>query len=232
MSGIGFTRGMTGRADLVHARLLGDSELEEYLAGLLGYRLAALERPRIEPPEGKIDDATPVASAPTSPIVTRDIAFWQAMTFEVRVRPSAETGGSGGGTAPPKGERSAKKRKRKSVDLSFLPLSSNASLLTRLRAASPTRTISGEIDVDRIVDEWGQGRFLAAMPRSARKVWGRSVQVFVDRSRRLIPYWEDQNRAFLCASRHLSPGRVLESRAAGGLSRAAVDENRRSSGRV
>ncbi len=197
MSGIGFTRGMTGRADLVRARLLGDSELEEYLAGLLGYRLAALERPRIEPPEGKIDDATPVASAPTSPIVTRDIAFWQAMTFEVRVRPSAETGGSGGGTAPPKGERSAKKRKRKSVDLSFLPLSSNASLLTRLRAASPTRTISGEIDVDRIVDEWGQGRFLAAMPRSARKVWGRSVQVFVDRSRRLIPYWEDQNRAFL-----------------------------------
>src|SRR5208282_2493065 len=32
------------------------------------------------------------------------------------------------------------------------------------------------------------------------------------------------------ASRHLSPGRVLESRAAGGLSRAVVDENRRSSG--
>ena len=119
------------------------------------------------------------------------------MTFEVRVRPSAETGGGAGGPAPPKGKRSAKKRKRKSVDLSFLPLSSNASLLTRLRAASPTRTISGEIDVDRIVDEWGQGRFLAAMPRSARKVWGRSVQVFVDRSRRLIPYWEDQNRAFL-----------------------------------
>ncbi len=90
-----------------------------------------------------------------------------------------------------------KKPERKPVDLSFLPLSSNASLLTRLRAASPTQAISGEIDVDRIVEEWGRGQFLAAMPRSSRKSWGRSVQVFVDRSRRLIPYWEDQTLACL-----------------------------------
>ena len=61
-----------------------------------------------------------------------------------------------------------------------------------LRAASFMLAISGEIDVERIVEEWGQGRFLTTIPRSSRKVWGRFAQVFVDRSRRLIPYWEDQ----------------------------------------
>jgi formylglycine-generating enzyme required for sulfatase activity len=90
------------------------------------------------------------------------------------------------------GKRRIRKAKRKPVDLSFLPLTSDASLLTRLRAASCTLATSGEIDVERIVEEWGRGRFLTTIPRSSRKVWGRSVQVFVDRSRRLIPYWEDQ----------------------------------------
>ncbi len=204
MSGIGFTRGMTGRADLVRARRLGDPELEEYIAGLLGYRLVPPEPPRIEPQSGTIDDVTTMPPAPTSPSVTRDIPFWQATHFDVRVRPSAATGEIAGGVAPPRDHRSAKKPERKPVDLSFLPLSSNASLLTRLRAASPTQAIGGEIDVDRIVEEWGRGRFLAAMPRSWRKSWGRSVQVFVDRSRRLIPFWEDQTRACL-AIREIYP---------------------------
>ncbi len=59
MRGTGFTRGMTGRADLIRARCLGDPELEEYLAGLLGYRLVAPEPPRIKPLAGAIDDARP-----------------------------------------------------------------------------------------------------------------------------------------------------------------------------
>ncbi len=61
MSGIGFTRGMTGRADLMRARRLGDPELEEYLAGLLGYRFVAPEPPRIEPRAAAIDEATPAS---------------------------------------------------------------------------------------------------------------------------------------------------------------------------
>ncbi len=188
---------MTGRADLVRARRSGDPELEEYLAGLLGYQLVAPEPPRIELRAAGIAVATgtAVALASTSASVTHGIPFWQATHFNVRVRPSAETGGIAVEAAPPK-ERSMKKRERKPVDLSFMPLSSSTSLLTRLRAATPTQAISGEIDVDRIVEEWGRGRFLAALPRSSRKSWGRSVQVFVDRSRRLIPYWEDQTRAY------------------------------------
>jgi len=197
MSGIGFTRGMTGRADLVRARQLGDAELEEYLAGLLGYRLVAPEPPQIEvePRETRIDDTAPAEPTPTTAIVIGDIPFWQVTSF--KVLPSVESGGIAGEAVAPQGEPSTVERKRKPVDLSFQPLSSSASLLTRLRSASPTKTIRGQIDVDRIVEELSRGHFLAAMPRSSRKVWGRSVQVFVDRSRRLIPYWEDQTRACL-----------------------------------
>ncbi len=197
MSGIGFARGVTGRADLIRARRLADPELEEYVAGLLGYRFVAPEPRTIEPRVDMIAEPPQAPPAPTSASVARDIPFWQGTHFEIRVRPATETGEIAGGVAPPTDKRSTKKRQRKPVDLSFLPLSSNASLLTRLRAASPTQAISGEIDVGRIVEEWGRGRFLAALPRSSRKSWGRSVQVFVDRSRRLIPYWEDQTRACL-----------------------------------
>ena len=144
----------------------------------------------------KPEETAPLVQlAPTSASVTHGIPFWQATHFEVLNRPSAETEATTGGAARNRQDQSTEKYDRKPVDLSFLPLSTNTSLLTRLRAASPNRMVGGEIDVDRIVEEWGRGRLLAALPRLARKSWGRSVQVFVDRSRRLIPYWEDQTRA-------------------------------------
>jgi formylglycine-generating enzyme required for sulfatase activity len=180
---------------LLSARRLGDHELEVYIAHFLGYEHNPPQPPRIEPAV-----ATPEAVPETTPPepaqlqVARNFPFWQATQFDVL--PSIES-------EPPETDEktiSAEKTRfkpaeRKPVDLSFLPLTSDASLLTRLRVASSALAISGEIDVERIVAEWGRGRFLTTIPRSSRKVWGRHAQVFVDRSRRLIPYWEDQARA-------------------------------------
>jgi hypothetical protein len=80
MSGNGFTRGVTGRADLVRARRLGDPELEQDLAELLGYQLDAPKPVPIEPGAETTDDAMPAAPdlAPTSAVVTHGIPFWQA----------------------------------------------------------------------------------------------------------------------------------------------------------
>ena len=76
----------------------------------------------------------------------------------------------------------------------FLPLSSDAAVLTTLQSASPSRECGTELDVDRIVDLWGRGRFMETMPRRMHKTWGRSIQVVADLSRRLVPYREDQRR--------------------------------------
>jgi formylglycine-generating enzyme required for sulfatase activity len=195
MTSYGFTSSLTGRADLVRARQLGDEELETYLAGHLGYGIVEIEPHPIELRVSLVDDAGPVAAPPTSAVVARDIPFWRATHFRLLDPPAADAQEVSGRAAAPKDARPNEEPERQPVDLSFLPLSNDASLLTRLRAAASAQRIRGEIDVDRIVDEWGRGRFLAVLPSSSRKVWGRSVQVFVDRARRLIPYWEDQTRA-------------------------------------
>ncbi len=186
MSGKGFTRGLAGRADLVRARQLGDPALEAYLAGLLGYEFVAPEPTAVE--KEAEPSIAPSTAQPTSVEIVRDVRFWQPTRFQILERPVSVTRGTAVKPARPSG-----RLERRSVDLSFLPLSSNASVLTRLRTSSPTKAISGELDVDRIVEEWGRGRFLASMPRTSRTIWGRSVQVLVDRSRRLIPYWDDQS---------------------------------------
>ena len=38
-----------------------------------------------------------------------------------------------------------------------------------------------------------RGEFLRVLPRALRKRWGRSIQVIEDRSRRLAPFWLDQD---------------------------------------
>ena len=97
MSGIGFTRGMTGRADLIRARRLRDPELEHYLAGLLGYRLLAPELPKIDPAANKARGNRAAGStAPTSASVTHGIPFWQATHFEVLQPTVGRNGGDRG----------------------------------------------------------------------------------------------------------------------------------------
>ena len=49
MSATGFTRVITGRADLLCAGP-GSASLEEYIAELLGYQYNPPQPPRIEPP--------------------------------------------------------------------------------------------------------------------------------------------------------------------------------------
>ena len=93
--------------------------------------------------------------------------FWQPTTFERLAQAEAGDSPDDREDEPP-----PLRREREAVDLAFQPLSSNASLLTRLRAASPTKAVRGEIDVDRIVEQWSRGRSLAEMPRSTRRAWG------------------------------------------------------------
>ncbi len=66
-----------------------------------------------------------------------------------------------------------------------------AATLTRLRRAAAF-TGTGEPDLDRIVDRLGRAELLHRLPFRPRKRWGLALQVLVDRSRRLIPYWTDQ----------------------------------------
>ena len=76
----------------------------------------------------------------------------------------------------PPGRRQENGKRAQAAGPFVLAVDLGRKLADALCAASFMLAISGEIDVERIVEEWGQGRFLTTVPRSPRKVWGRSAE--------------------------------------------------------
>ena len=74
-----------------------------------------------------------------------------------------------------------------------------------------------ELDVDRTVDRLSAGELLACFPRRRRRRWGTTFQVLMDRSERLVPFWQDQSQVIGELSRFLAPAP---------LEQAVVDESR------
>ena len=109
--------------------------------------------------------------------------FWQAerfLAFEPRVTVPIQAEPDEG---PPVPDRPG---------VEFDPLATRAATLTRLRRASAFTGV-GEPDLDRIVERLGRAELLHRLPLRPRKRWGLALQIIVDRSRRLVPYWTDQD---------------------------------------
>jgi len=187
-------RGKVGLGDLARAFVADGPDLQRFVADLLGYDpveprpVAALpsQPPPIAPGAGpEIDRPEPTFVPPAN---IPGIPFWYAGSFKAEPRDPARAKETVERVRIPVPDRPPEK-------LPFMPLATDASILTAIRSATPARSSSGELDVDRIVERWGRGRFLDALPRRDRKSLGRMIQVIVDRSLRLKPYWDDQDRA-------------------------------------
>jgi formylglycine-generating enzyme required for sulfatase activity len=195
---------LTSRADLLWALHTGGSELQEAVAHVLGLeeRIVSVEA-RTEVHLGSdIAYVTPTAQtvSPPAPAAV-DVPFWQADTYVAR-QPLAATDEprrtTDEASRPPLPVR---------APLAFAPLASRAELLTRLRRVSAFWESGAELDLDCIVDRLSRGELLRHLPRRLRKRWGQSIQVIVDRSRRLVPYWTDQEIAVQDVQRVYPRGR-------------------------
>ena len=177
---------LPGRADLVRALRSGGPELQEAVAHFLGLE-------RIVPPQRVVQASArseiqfhatatvEVVAAPAAAAVA--VPFWQAerfLTFEPRVSVPIQAEPDEG---PPVPDRPG---------VEFDPLATRAAALTRLRRASAFTGV-GEPDLDRIVERLGRAELLHRLPLRPRKRWGLALQIIVDRSRRLVPYWTDQD---------------------------------------
>ncbi|MGH8549829.1 MAG: hypothetical protein ACRERU_14740 [Methylococcales bacterium] len=78
-------------------------------------------------------------------------------------------------------------------------------LQPRLRSALSEARESRELDTEELVRRLGQGRMLRRLPRRRYPGWGPCVRVILDRSTRLIPYWQDQERVLAALVRLLPP---------------------------
>lgn len=72
------------------------------------------------------------------------------------------------------------------------PLAPWSKLWPRLRQSLHATVPSREPDVAKWVRRVSQGEIVERIPRLARKAWPSRLSIWVDRSRRLVPFWGDQ----------------------------------------
>ncbi len=72
------------------------------------------------------------------------------------------------------------------------PLTLWSRLWPALRAALQASVPGRDPDLPALVRAWGRGEVVQRVPRVARRVWAGRATVWVDRSRRLAPFWSDQ----------------------------------------
>lgn len=176
-----------GRADLVRAYAAGGEDGLRAMVGLLGYRAQRNTRKPERAEEGLALDRVPApdeAAASWAPI-----PFWRLCEIEHREPPPeipppvADQGPLG-----IEGLRREPGRRPQAA-----PLAPAAHLWPplwpRLTSAVPSRSV----DVAALVERWGRGQPVRRIPFRSVAAWSPRVTVLVDRSRRLVPFWQDQD---------------------------------------
>ena len=92
------------------------------------------------------------------------------------------------------------------------PLASESRLMPALRRRLTSEVPSREVDIEALAERWSQGRIVGEIPFRPLAAWSPSIVVLVDRSRRLIPFWKDQDRLVRRLRRRLGETAIREIR--------------------
>lgn len=181
-------RGRGGLADLALAYAAGGQDGLAAAAALLGYQAewsgASIKRSRPLEDERPATQPPPSIAQPEIQAAPLDeTPFWRPVQREFRspldIPPGVRFDGAA--TCP-------------SEPPDTTELCRWSALLPRLRATI-TQQIKGHTpDIPIILKHLGLGRTLARLPRRQRRRWGAGIQIIVDRSRRLVPFQDDQDR--------------------------------------
>jgi formylglycine-generating enzyme required for sulfatase activity len=188
---------IAGRADLVASLRLGSEPLLSATAALLDFE-------RIELPPEPEESSPPVErqsdrGRSSRPAVSDGLwtqfdplppCYWQLVHFERVEIEDEDTPQTGTGTRQP-GDQPW--RARPATVPVIEPLATQRQLLTRLRKAAGYRTIGQTVDIPELVDRVSRCELLDRIPLKPFRVWGSSLHVIQDRSRRLTPCWSDQD---------------------------------------
>jgi formylglycine-generating enzyme required for sulfatase activity len=144
------------------------------------------------PPEVFIQESTPISPEP-KPLA--NIPLWRLDQFDDLSQRTRE-----GFSASTYEERYGETawRQQPTELPSRQPLSSLASLLNRLRIAIMELKELHTIDVAQIIMRLSHARPLDKLPFERHRRWPNRIQLIVDRSHRLVPYWWDQD--VVCAA--------------------------------
>ncbi len=180
-------RAGVGRADLVRAFATRGEEGLRGMAALLGYR----ERRRAPQPSEPLPspgEPEPVDLQPSPSEQPRmaPVPFWRLE----RLEPLEVSETQSPDLPPDLPLPSLEPRGEPPTPPSIVPWSRLWPALDRaLRSTVPSR----EIDVTTLVERWSRGDTIEQLPRRPTFAWSTRVTVAVDLSRRLIPFWSDQD---------------------------------------
>ena len=199
-----------GRADLLRALAARGEEGLAGMAAILGYREEPDWPPEPPPPSPK-DVASAVETAKRRPRrpsarAAADLApvpFWRLDLLEPVER--KETGPGRDDDVEPLRASDLEATGTSPMASPIVPWSRLWPALHRaLRSAEPSR----EVDAPALVERWGRGEMVERLPRRRAFAWSRRVTIAVDRSRRLIPFWRDQDELCRRLRRRLGRSRL------------------------
>jgi formylglycine-generating enzyme required for sulfatase activity len=185
-------RGLCSRVDLLRSQMQGDA-LGEATARLLGFEPV---EPEVKPPAG----AKPQPAKPDTqgkPPRPPEPQLWYPASYAPRdeyaqksPEPQAEPVAWVRARHPPRTE----------------PLSPWRELRTRLRSFLCVVQEGRGVDTEALVRRLSRGRQIDVIPRPRHRRWAPTLQVIVDRSEHLVPYWNDQEGLLARLSSLLPPG--------------------------
>ncbi|MFQ5628369.1 MAG: formylglycine-generating enzyme family protein, partial [bacterium] len=97
------------------------------------------------------------------------------------------------------------------------PLAPWPHLQRRVADLLQQKSASQHLDIDRLLRDISRGRLPRTLPFRTRKRWPRQLYAVVDRSRRMTPFWHDQDVVMKRLSQHLGPKNILEFRMYDGM---------------
>ena len=169
--------------------------MQQAVADLLGFQSSGPQvdkpppdpdgRKQAEPGPGGADESQPTPSQPAV-----DVPFWQPISF--KIVGSAVSPGEVRDRDSGAGPRDAILKRQVGQPVEHGRLASRVEALSRLRKAPELAAAGSELDLDKVVARLSRAELVLRMPRRPVKKWGQSIQVIVDHSQRLIPYWRDQ----------------------------------------
>jgi len=184
---------LTGRADLLLALVEGHGEAASALIRHLDFERVELKQPEVPTPPAtgaRSRERQPVQIEPSvAPDSLPIMPFWHVVGSEIYDdNPEA---------SPQKQQNLKLPEWPPQPEPPMPPLASWQSTEPRLHRELDSSVFSGRLDIRKTIQRLSRAELLSHFPRQRRRRWGCEVQVILDRSTAMIPFWQDQIR--LCA---------------------------------
>jgi len=178
---------LCGRADLLRVLLSECNETTSFITHSLGFQWVAEPPPVSDPTtqifSSELQTSDLIKDLPHERQQFTDVPFWRVEAF--KLDELIEQAGR------PKFVKH-QSRWLLTTEQTSPELSPWRNVMPNIRRELAVSSIAGRIDLDKTVKSLSRAEILAFLPRKKRRNWGGEVQVIVDRSTTMTPYWQDQ----------------------------------------